>query len=72
MYETEYGIRVIRTQEHIKAVAATDEVAKALGLNENDPLLSAERVSFTHDNLPIEWRWGLCVTNNHHYINDLD
>ena len=72
LYDKEFGVYVMRTQEHIKAVVASGDVAKALGLKENEPLLSVERISFTYGNQPIEWRLGLCVTDNHHYINELD
>lgn len=71
VYESRFGVNVKRAQEYIKAVAAKDECAKALGLNENDALLRVERISFTSDNLPVEWRLGLCVTDSHCYISEL-
>ncbi|MDZ4141903.1 MAG: GntR family transcriptional regulator [Methylotenera sp.] len=72
LYESDFGIRMIRAEERLKAVAATGEVAKALGLKEGNPLLSIERVSFTYGDKPMEWRLGLCVTDNHHYMNELE
>ena len=72
MYESEFGVRMIRAEERLRAVAATGEVATALGLKANEPLLSIERVSFTYGDKPMEWRLGLCVTDNHHYMNELE
>lgn len=72
MYESEFGVRMIRAEERLKAVAATGEVAAALGLSVGEPLLSIERVSFTYGDKPMEWRLGLCVTDNHHYMNELE
>jgi GntR family transcriptional regulator len=72
MYESEFGVRMIRAEERLKAVAAKGEVAKALGLKEGEPILSIERVSFTYGDKPMEWRLGLCVTDNHHYMNELE
>lgn len=72
MYESEFGVRMIRAEERLKAVAATGEVAAALGLSPNEPLLSIERVSFTYGDKPMEWRLGLCVTDSHHYMNELE
>ena len=72
MYESQFGIRMIRAEERLKGVSATGEVAKALGLQANEPLLSIERVSFTYGDKPMEWRLGLCVTDNHHYMNELE
>jgi GntR family transcriptional regulator len=53
-------------------VGAKGEVAHALGLKENEPILSIERVSFTYGDKPMEWRLGMCVTDNHHYMNELE
>jgi len=72
MYESEFGVRMIRAEERLKAVAAAGEVATALGLTAGEPLLSIERVSFTYGDKPMEWRLGLCVTDNHHYMNELE
>ena len=62
----------IRAEERLKAVGATQEVAKALGLKEGYPLLSIERVSFTYGDKPMEWRLGLCLTDDHHYVSELE
>ncbi|MEI6227553.1 MAG: GntR family transcriptional regulator [Methylophilaceae bacterium] len=72
MYESEFGIRMIRAEERLKAVGASGEVAVALGLKNGEPLLSIERVSFTYGDKPMEWRLGLCITDNHHYMNELE
>ena len=72
MYESEFGIRMIRAEERLKAVGAGGEVAVALGLKNGEPLLSIERVSFTYGDKPMEWRLGLCITDNHHYMNELE
>ena len=66
MYETDFGIRMLHADEKIKAVSANYEAASLLGVKEHSPLLSVERVSFTYDDQPIEWRLGLCITDNHY------
>jgi GntR family transcriptional regulator len=43
-----------------------------LGVKKNTPVLSVERISFTYSDKPIEWRLGLCLTENHHYASELD
>ena len=35
------------------------------------PLLSVERLSYTYDDKPVEWRRGLYDTASHHYRNAL-
>jgi GntR family transcriptional regulator len=72
MYETEYGIRMIRAEERLTAVAAEGDVAVALGLQVGTPLLSIERVSYTYGDKPMEWRLGLCLTDDHHYMSELE
>ena len=51
--------------------SAPAEVAQLLGVAEGTPLLSAERVSFTYGDKPVELRRGLYLTAHHHYQNDL-
>ena len=72
MYETEYGVRMIRAEERLTAVAANAEVAEALNLQVGAPLLSIERVSYTYGDKPMEWRLGLCLTDDHHYMSELE
>lgn len=72
MYETEYGVRMIRAEERLTAVAASVEVAEALHLELGAPLLSIERVSYTYGDKPMEWRLGLCLTDDHHYMSELE
>ena len=72
MYETEYGIRMIRAEERLTAVGADVEVSEALNLKLGAPLLSIERVSYTYGDKPMEWRLGLCLTDDHHYMSELE
>ena len=72
MYEAQFGVRMVRAEERLKAVGASKEVAEALGLNEGFPLLSIERISYTYGDKPMEWRLGLCLTDDHHYMNELE
>ena len=72
MYETEYGIRMIRAEERLTAVAANMEVAQTLNLKLGAPLLSIARVSYTYGDKPMEWRLGLCLTDDHHYMSELE
>lgn len=72
MYEAEYGVRMIRAEERLTAVAATGDVAEALGLKNGAPLLSIERVAYTYGDKPMEWRLGLCLTDDHHYMSELE
>ena len=72
MYETQLGIRMVRAEERLTAVGADEEAASNLGLALGTPLLSIERVSYTYGDKPMEWRLGLCLTDDHHYLNHLE
>lgn len=72
MYESDFGVRMVRADERLKAVLADDEVANALGISKGHPLLSIERISYTYGDQPMEWRLGLCLTDNHHYRSLLE
>lgn len=70
-FETDYGVRMINAEEHLRAVAADSYSASLLGLKEGDPLLLVERTAYTYGNKPVEWRRGLYCTRQHYYRNDL-
>ena len=72
MYETDFGVRMLRADEKIIAITANSETASHLKVQENHPLLSVERISYTYKNKPLEWRLGLYVTDNHFYRSELD
>ncbi|MFM9913601.1 MAG: GntR family transcriptional regulator [Methylophilaceae bacterium] len=72
MYETQLGISMVRAEERLAAVGANQEVADQLNLALGTPLLSIERVSYTYGDKPMEWRLGLCLTEDHHYLNHLE
>jgi GntR family transcriptional regulator len=71
LFESEFGTRMIRASERIRAVAADESTASLLNVEQNTPLLSVERVSYTYGDKPVEVRRGLYLTDRHHYQNDL-
>jgi len=71
LFETEFGTRMIRAAEKIRAVSADEGTAEILKVEQNTPLLSVERVSYTYGDKPVEVRRGLYLTDRHHYQNDL-
>jgi GntR family transcriptional regulator len=71
MFEAEFGTRMIRASEKIRAVAADPAVAALLGVPDGFPLLSVDRVSYTYGDRPVEVRRGWYVTTGYYYQNDL-
>ena len=72
MFETEFGVRMIRAEEKIRALPADAPSAELLGLPVGTPLLSVERLSFTYGDKPVELRRGLYNTEQHFYRNELN
>ncbi len=71
LFETKFGVRMIRAEERLRAVAADRASAELLRVAEGSPLLSVERISFTYGDRPVEWRRGLYSTAAHCYLNEL-
>jgi len=71
MFETQFGIRMVRAEEKIRAVAADAEQAALLQVSAQTPLLSVERIAYTYNDTPMELRRGLYNTATHHYRNEL-
>ncbi|MDQ2821418.1 MAG: GntR family transcriptional regulator [Pseudomonadota bacterium] len=71
LFESEFGTRMIRATEKIRALAADEATAAALQVAVGTPLLCAERVSFTYGDKAVELRRGLYLTAQHHYQNEL-
>lgn len=71
LFEAEFGTRMVRATEKIRAVSADETAAALLSVAPGSPLLSVERVSFTYGDRPVEVRRGLYVTTRHYYQNDL-
>lgn len=72
LFETEFGVHMIRAEEKIRAVSAGELEAALLKIQAGAPLLSVERLSHTYDDQPVELRRGLYITESHHYRNELN
>ena len=72
LFETEFGVRMVRAEEKIRAVLPDKAQRELLQLPPNTPLLSVERIAYTYKDTPMELRRGLYRTDKHHYHNDLN
>lgn len=72
LFETRFGVRMIRAEEKIRAVAADETAAGLLEVAAGTPLLLVERVAFSYGGKPVEWRRGLYSTAEHYYANELN
>lgn len=70
-FESQFGVRMLKAQEKLRAVAADAAAAEILGTTVGAPLLAVDRVTLTYGDKPVEVRRGLCVTRGFHYLNEL-
>ena len=72
LFETDFGVSMVRAEEKIRAVAADAECAGLLHVSVGAPLLRVDRISYTYADRPVELRTGHYVTNHYHYRNSLN
>ena len=72
LFETEFGVRMVRAVEKIRALPANLLHSSLLKIEQNTPLLSVERVAYTYNDMPMELRRGYYLTDTHHYRNELN
>ena len=71
LFEAEFGVRMVRAVEKLKAVGAEADAAELLAVPAGSPLLSVERTAYTYNDVPMELRRGLYRTDSRHYRNEL-
>jgi GntR family transcriptional regulator len=71
LFETQFGVRMVRAVEKLKAVSADADMAELLNVKLGHPLLSVERLAYTYNDVPMELRRGLYRTDSRHYRNEL-
>lgn len=72
LYQTRYGMNVLRTTDRLHAVAATPNISDLLGVKRGTPLLEIVRVAFTYNNIAIELRRSTVNSKSYDYISELD
>jgi len=69
LYQSRYGINVLRTDERLRAVAATAMQAGLLSTAPGSPLLEIRRVALSFRDRPVELRISVVNTSSHDYHN---
>ncbi|MBI3369451.1 MAG: GntR family transcriptional regulator [Burkholderiales bacterium] len=72
LFESEFGVSMIRAEEKLRSVAADSATAELLAVPRGSPLLSVERLAYTYGDQPVELRRGLYNTEQHFYRNELN
>ena len=72
LFESEFGVRMVRAEEKIRAVLPDAEQCTLLKIDPQTPLFRVERIAYTYNDVPMEMRRGLYLTDTHYYRNSLN
>jgi GntR family transcriptional regulator len=64
LYQREYGINIVSTDEKLRADSARRDDVRRLNLPEGAPLLQVERVALAVNGRKVEWRISRCDTTS--------
>lgn len=69
LYQDDFGISVVRTEQRLRATLAPRETARALAIGQGLPVLEIHRVAFAYNDLPVELRISHVDTAGHDYVS---
>ena len=69
LYQSDFGITVVRAQERARARAADRNAARVLGLAVGLPVMQVNRTALTFGDRPVEHRVSIINTAHHDYVN---
>ncbi len=71
VYQNACNVNVIAIKEQVFAVKAGARVARALAMPAGDPVLRIDRVAYTYNNVPVEFRRRIHQATDFHYALDV-
>jgi GntR family transcriptional regulator len=69
LYQSEFGITVVRAAERARAIAADRSAARVLGLAPGTPVMQVRRTALTFGDKPVEYRVSTINTARHDYVH---
>jgi GntR family transcriptional regulator len=68
----QHGLLMGRAEERISTASAPPAVARTLGIAPSTPIIVLDRVIYTLDGTPIEWRLAQCHFREQYYLASLN
>jgi GntR family transcriptional regulator len=62
-----YGIHIMAVEEYLTAALADDEARKMIGLKVGSPVIIIERIAFSTNEKPVEFRRSVGRADRYHY-----
>ena len=69
LYQSDFGISVLRASERARATAADRHAVRVLGLSPGQPVMQVRRTALTFGDRPVEHRISIINTAHHDYVN---
>ncbi|MBI3526061.1 MAG: GntR family transcriptional regulator [Betaproteobacteria bacterium] len=69
LYQEDFRVTVIRTEERLRAIKADAFKARLLGMKVGEPLLQVIRVALSFKDQPVELRYSYVDTRRHEYYS---
>ena len=69
LYQSDFGISVLRAKERARAGAADRHAVRVLGLTPGQPVMQVRRTALTFGDRPVEHRVSIINTAHHDYVN---
>jgi GntR family transcriptional regulator len=71
LYQTGFGVTVVRAHERVRAVGADRTAARILGIVPGTPVLQVRRTALALNDKPVEYRISTLWTAHHDYVSTL-
>lgn len=69
LYQSDFGISVLRAKERARASASDRNAVRVLGLPFGQPVMQVRRTALTFGDRPVEHRISIINTAHHDYVN---
>jgi len=69
LYQSDFGISVLRARERARATGADRHAVRVLGLTPGQPVMQVRRTALTFGDRPVEHRVSIINTAHHDYVN---
>lgn len=66
-YQRACGVTILRSEDYAKAVLMPEDLCRRYNLTSPLPVIEVQRISFTYNDRPVEYRRQLSITEHYHF-----
>lgn len=72
LYQTEFGVTVVKAEERLRAILCTEEMSRALSRPVGTPMIELHRIARGINGQAVEYRVSVIDTTQHAYVSHLE